>query len=885
MRHWLRFLQRHSWDQERARELQSHLDLEIERNIERGMSEPDAVNAAYSKLGNIARIREEVYQMNTIGAVENLWRDLRYAVRSYRASPGFTSVALLSLMLGIGATTAIFSVIYGVLISPYPYAKPGEIWAPMLRETKTSRIQWPELSIQELAELQKLPGIGTAMGTQYDSASLAGDRSPENLTAPRLTPAAFDFLGVPALAGRTIQPADIGPDGQPQPVTVISYKLWQRLFSGSPDAIGKTLILDRTPHTIIGVMPPRFGWYTDDGLWRAVGTASAPGSGTQSRLFTILRLKTGVAPKVAEEQLQRFYAQIQASTPDRFPKEGFTPQLRNYLDMTVASGELQSNLMLLLSAVAFLLLIACANVANLQLARTAARTREIGLRLSIGGSRRRILGQLLTESIVLALAGGLLGIGLAFGLTKLIATLLPSFYTPNEARITLNVPVLLFSFTVAVLTGVLFGLVPAIQCSRQNLTQALRERTQAGGSGAGGTRTRSILVISEVALSVVLLVAAAVAIRSFMRVQQLDLGFNPDNVLSAGLPLPRDRYQTLESRNLFAGQLLERVRALPGVTAANIGNGGMPFYGPGSRFTINGQPVQGVERINCNAVGESYLEAMGARLLRGRELTEAEVATGRRVALINETAARLWPSGQDPVGRQIAVAILAKSPDPSIAIWPGPAEVTIVGVIRNTRNAGLSSEPNPAIYFPYTLIAPGFRQIIIRTQGDPMQFANVLRREVQAIDSEQALQRPQPFTEILDQQAAQPRFNMALFGLFGGIGILLAATGIFSVISYSVAQRTHEIGVRVALGARQTDISGLVVGMGAKLVAIGIGIGLAGTIVLVRVVQTQVFDLALFDATSGAAVIALLATVGLLACYLPARRAARLNPMVALRQD
>lgn len=394
-----------------------------------------------------------------------------------------------------------------------------------------------------------------------------------------------------------------------------------------------------------------------------------------------------------------------------------------------------------------------------------------------------------------------------------------------------------------------------------------------------------LVVVVEVALSVVLLVGSVLAIRSFVRLQRVDLGFDPERVLNVGLPLPRPRYQTLESRNRFAQALVERARALPGVEAVSIGNGAMPFGGPPSRFTIDGQPVQGVERITLGLVSDGYVRTVGARLLRGREFTGGEVVTGRRVALINEAAARLWPAGQDPIGRGIHVDLLVKSPDPGVFVMPGSPELTIIGIVANTRNAGLVREPQPALYLPYTLVAPDFRQVAIRTQGDPNQILNPLRREVQALDRDQAIVRPTTFAEILGRQTVQPRFNMALFTFFAAIGLALAAAGIFSVISYHVARRTHEIGVRVALGARQSDISGLVVGMGAKLVCIGIAIGLAGALILVRTVQTQIFDLALFDIPSAAAVVALLSAVALLACYLPARRAARLDPMAALRQE
>jgi putative ABC transport system permease protein len=817
--------------------------------------------------------------MNAIGLFETIWHDLRYAGRAYRASPGFTLVALLSLMLGIGATTAVFSVVYGVVIAPYPYAKPGEIWAPMIHDNKTGRANWRDMSVEELLALQKLPALASAMGTGGEPVLLTGDRAPESLYAPRLSGDAFNFLGVPPVIGRTLQPTDETADGEPEAVTVISYRLWHRLFDGNPNALGRQLILNRVPHTIVGVMPPRFGWYGNESMWLPLGSNKR----SRQRLSVIVRLRPGGAPQVAAEQVQAFHLRLAAIKPHDYPEGGFQVRLRNYLDMTVASGQMQSTLNLLFCAVGLLLVIACANVANLQLARTAVRAREIGVRLSIGAGRPRILRQLLTESVLLSIAGGVLGVLFAIGLTKVIAALMPEFYTPNEARITVNQYVLLFSFGVSVLTGILFGLAPAIYSTRQNLTDSLREGSHNSGFGASGARTRGALVVAEVALSVVLLAGSALAIRSFVRLQRIDVGFHPERVLSVGLPLPASRYATLESRNQFARALVERVRNLPSVQAVSIGNGG-PLGGPQSRFTIDGQPVRGAERIVMALVSHEHLSALGIPLLRGREFTEAEVARGERVALINEAAVRLWPAGEPPIGRSIHLDMLVRSPDPSVAIMPGSPQLTIIGIIGNTRNAGLSRDPQPAVYLPYTLVAPDFRQIAIRTQGDPMQILNPLRREVQALDKDQAILRPVPFDEILGRQTVQPRFNMALFSFFALLGVALAAAGIYSVISYNVTRRTHEIGIRVALGATRADISGLMVFMGAKLVSLGLAIGLIGAFLIVRTVQTQVFDLALFDIPSAVAVVALLALVALLACYLPARRAAGLDPTVALRR-
>ena len=397
--------------------------------------------------------------MNGVGMIETLWQDVHYGLRVLRKGPGLTLVALLSLALGIGATTAMFSVVYGVLIAPYPYAKPNEIWSPDIRSVKDPRPSMRPYHLSTYLEVQKLPAFASVMATSPESRLLTGDRAPESFTSVLLTANAFQFLGVEPVLGRTILPTDVHPDGQAEPVVVLTYGAWQRLFDGSPEALGKTLILNDQRYTVIGVMPSRFGWWTNDGGWLPM-----PIDLHEDRMvFTIMRLQPGISRSVAEQQLQALHLQLAKITPANFPKEGFTTALRNYMDMTVASGsEMKSSLQLLFGAVGFLLLIACANVANLQMARATSRAREIALRMSVGATRGRVLRQLLTESVVLSLVGGVGGVLFAIAITKAIVALMPNFYVPNEARITVNDYVLIFSLGVSVLTGILFGIAPCL---------------------------------------------------------------------------------------------------------------------------------------------------------------------------------------------------------------------------------------------------------------------------------------------------------------------------------------------------------------------------------------------------------------------------------------
>jgi putative ABC transport system permease protein len=553
------------------------------------------------------------------------------------------------------------------------------------------------------------------------------------------------------------------------------------------------------------------------------------------------------------------------------------------MSMTVASGEMRSALLLLLGAVAFLLLIACANVANLQLARGSARAREMAVRLSIGAARKRILGQLLTESVLLSLAGCMAGVLVAFGATKAIVALMPEFYVPNEARVAINTPVLLFSLGVSLLTGVLFGLAPALQASRPDVTDALKEGGRAG-SGSSGSRARNALVVAEVALSVVLLASAGLMVRTFMVMQRIDLGINTDRVLMIGVPLQPTRYRTLESRNTFAAQLLERVSSLPGVEAVNLGNGGMPYSGLESPLGIIGAPAVENRRVAVNLSAAGYLRTLGIRLVRGRAFEDREVARADRIALINEAAARLWPAGTDPVGTRVSLGAADRPPGPTVLVAPGGSEFTVVGVVSNVKS-DLTMDPRPAVIIPYTVLAPLQRTLAIRTAGDPMSLLNPVREAVRNLDKEQPLGRPITLEEIVGSAYTQPRFTMALFSVFGAIGLALAAAGLYSLLSFSVSRRIHEIGIRMALGARRGDILGLMLSMGGRLVAIGVAIGIPMSLFSARLLQDLLFGITPADPPTYLGVAVLLGLVALAACYVPARRAAHVDPMIALRHD
>ena len=805
--------------------------------------------------------------------------DARLALRHLWRQPAFTAIAAGTLALGIGAATALFSVVYGVLISPYPYAAPDEIWAPGLTTASGPQRVRP-FRHDAVEEMRRLPAFADVMATAPGTRLLTGAFAPETVTTIEVSANGFGFLGVAPVLGRTIQPGDVASTGEARPVAVLSFQRWQQGFGGASDVLGKTLRLDDVDHQVIGVMPPRFGWWTHDGVWVPLGRSQPA-----QMVFPIARLRDGTTTAVAEQQWQALLPALAAADPTGLPRDGARGTLTNYLDVTSASGPMQQSLRLLFGAVGLLLLIACANVANLQLARASVRSREIAVRLSMGAGRAQIVRQLLTESIVIGLLGGVAGLACAYAIIDVIVRLMPGFFVPNEARIELNGLALAFCTGVSVCSGIAFGLAPALQTSNPDLASSLKDEAR-GSSGGGRGRTRNALVIGEVALSVVLLVSAVLTVRSFVTLQRMDLGFVPDGMVSVGVPLPPRTYDTLESRDRFARELVDRVRGLPQVTAVSIGNGGMPFGGPSSTYAIDGQPGADGQRVQVHLASEDYWRVLGAPMRRGRSLTDREVAAAEPVAVINEAFARRWPAGVDPIGRRVGLDLLASVGNENVRVKEGLSPlVTVVGVMADVRNEGLQRESQPAAVVPYTLVAPPQRTLSVRTSGQMAPLMKALREVTLQMEPSLPLSAPYTGSEAIADQTAQPRFTMALFAGFGGLGLVLAMAGLYSVLSYVVSMRRREIGIRMALGAKPSQIMGLVGRTGVALVTTGLAIGGVGSVLLARMLASQldVFARGSLDLAAFGTVAILLGLAALAACMLPAWRAAGIPPTESMR--
>lgn len=819
-----------------------------------------------------------------MGIFNDILADLRYTLRLFRNNLGFSLIAVGSIALGIGASAAIFSLVYAVLFDPYPYKDAERIVIPSYTSERGNgqMVYTTDDAIELLENSQSFEGFFQTDFRQF----VATDGLAERVAGRANSPSFFEFMGVPAMLGRTFGPADIPSPAAPPNIAVLSYLYWQRRYNADPEVIGKDIELNHQKYTILGVVPPRFTW-TDAEVYVPLAAVR----GDPRPYVTRTRIKAGVPPETAAAELQVFTERFAERTPTAYSLERL-----GAIKMTVPSvndwilGDFEGTLLILLAAVGFLLLIACGNVSILLLARASARQKEIAVRQSLGAGRGRVIRQLLTESVVLAVAGGVIGVFIAYRGVPAIVALMPQFSIPHEAVIAVNGVVLLFSFTVAVVTGVLFGMAPALQLAKSDVKEAMEEggRSNTGSSRLG--RLRGTLVVAEVALTVVLLVGAGIAVRGLASLIQTPLGYDPSNVVNLNAFVMEGQYGTWQERRTYFQRLLESLRAAPGIESATITPTALPpRIGFNLPFDTNGQAEPDPNRTTLlGLVGTDYFSTVRIPLLRGRDFSESDMDPVRRVVLINEEMERQYFADSDPIGQQIRIPGLADlQSNPQLLMAPeGEFAFEIIGVVASSRNQGLTDPSKPATYLPYGLVLPPNASFLVRTTGEPNAMVNTLRQQFLAVDPDQPPAFVRTLDEILEQSGrAYPRFSTVLFSVFAVVGLLLAASGIFSVVSYTVTRRIHEFGIRRALGATGADIVSLVTGTTVKLLLVGVVIGIGGVLGLSSVIESYVQGWDPRDPIAFAGVIVLLLAIALIACWVPARRATAIQPVQALRVE
>jgi predicted permease len=805
--------------------------------------------------------------------------DARYGLRMLRKNPSFTLVAILSLALGIGATTAVFSVVYGVLVNPYPYANSERMVHLVVRDPSGNR-RFVNLNGPQLQQLRQASSVeSVAAMDEWNLTTTEGDL-PEDVQAVYLTSNAFNHFGVPVLLGRGLIPSD-GPDGQdPENVAVLGYQFWQRHYNGDPGIVGKKIQLVHKNYEIVGVVRPRFTWGDGEVYLPLKLTADSVRT-----FFPMVRLKPGVTRAAANAELQPLLEQFALQTPSHFP-EHFHLSLEGLNDQFVT--RIGGTLFLLLAAVALLLLIGCGNVSILLLARATARQHEMAVRSAIGAARARLLRQLLTEALMLSFTGAVIGVALANGLVKLIVNWLPEFSFPHEAAISINLPVLWFSVGLAVLTGIVFGISPALQSARPDLAQVMQSNTRKMTSGLHARRMHSILIGGQIALTLLLLAGAGVAMEGFVRLMRVNLGYDPHNTMSVGIPVHDNTYTTWEARRTYFNQLLQKVSAMPEVVSAGLStNATPPDNGWEQRFEISGKPVGEQQRARINFISPEYFSVLHIPLLQGRIWDQPETMRGAKLALINQTLARQYFPNGDAVGSELRVPQLKGEPPFSLAVPGSESWFQVIGVVSDARDDGLRNPTKPAVYLPYSVRMPVWTQILVRTRVPPLTVLRAVREQIRTVDPDQ-----QSIRDVRDldgwittqQEWQQGHLVATLFGGFAILALALAATGLYSVISYTVALRTGEFGIRMALGAGPRDVLLMVFRSAAMSVAGGVLTGALLTIALNRLLALWIQGSSLGALILAGVTLLLLATSGL-SCLIPARRAMRVDPMVALRYE
>jgi putative ABC transport system permease protein len=801
--------------------------------------------------------------------MDSVFKDLRFAFRGLLKRPGFTVIALVALALGIGANTAIFSLVNAVILQPLPFPEPDQlVWVFGNIRNGSNRASVAPLDFLDFRNQNKTFEHFAASFTTPVPVTLTGSGEPERLQASGITGNFFQTFGVAPALGRgfTLENEKTGQDQ----VAVISHALWQKRFAGDPAIVNKTIVLDGKTCQVLGVMPEDVTFPQTADLWVPMNFDADPEMKERFAHFLrpIGRLKQGVSLPQAQADTDLIAAQLEQQFPDS--NTGWNLRLVPLREQLV--GNSRTTVFILFGAVAFVLLIACANVANLLLVRAAARQKEIALRTALGAGRLRIVRQMITESLLLAICGGALGALLAmWGVALLVS--LSANNIPPTVQVKIDATVLGFTLLISVVTGVLFGLAPALRTANVNLIDALKEGVRGDGQSTLRNRTRSVLIVFESAIAVMLLIGAGLLVRSLIALQRVDPGFDANNVLTLRVDLPRQKYNTPEkAANLFQ-ELETRVAGLPGVEAVGLVTelplSGQPNDMP---FTVEGRPVASREEAfdsDFRRVNQNYFDALRIPLLRGRNFTDQEVRQNDKVVIVSQQLVDTAFPNEEALGKRLITGMNE------------PYE--IIGIVGDLRHRSLAGQPFPAMYFPTR--QTGRENVVVRTKGDPLSIAGAVRNQVRAIDPDLPVASMKPMTEWVASSVAEERYRTTLFGLFAALAMILAATGIYGVMSYSVAQRTHEIGVRMALGARRFDVLKLVVRQGMVLTLIGVILGLGGAFALTRVMETLLFGVTTRDPMTFTVVAASLMAVAFIACFVPARRATKVDPLVALRYE
>jgi len=863
------------------------------------------------------------------GWIEDFLNDGKFYLRSLtqRGNRAFGTIAILTIALGIGSATAIFSVGYALLYDAFPYQDTNEIWSPWVNFPPNENNNTTRFPRSFVTEIGKLPAVAEVMsstrvlGGNY-GLFIEGPDGRESYQSFEMSSNGFSFLGVPPLMGRWLGPQDVGEDGQPAPVVVLSYQAWQKFFPGDPNPINKTIEFQDNrgggrPRTVVGVMPPRFGgqpiYDIGNTVWLPMhGENLDPAPPASYQVRPRVRLKPGISREVGEQQIAALFERLAKDTqvspfwtrvPTRLPNgimtinastpwtsREFKTTLRDFVSATFDyQGVIRANFRYLSFGVGFLLLIACMNVANLKLSRAAGRTREIAVRLALGASRSRLIRQLLTESVILSVAGAALGIFVAYGFTKMTHALMPPNMfggapLPEEAQIGLNGAALAFAAIISVVSGLLFGLAPALQSSTPNLNESLKDGGRTG-AGARGGKLRSILVVAEMAFSVVLLFAASFTLWGYVRLVRIDPGYNPDNMFTV--------YPSFSQSDTRMDEFVERSRALPLVSDISR----TTVFGASSTYSIEGVPADENKRVLVASVDQDFLKTVGMTLYRGRNFTADEISRGDSVALIGRSAAsQFWPGGEDPIGRQITVDFFQPPAPPSPPGTPAeqrptpppPPALTIIGIVGDLR-PNVTQELTPFVAAPYTIRPLGSATLVRARSGELEAVQDAFQGVLSSMEPNRRIFM-QDIASNFDRQFQLPRFNFVLFCTLAGIALTLAIAGVYSVLSYHISQRTKEFGVRLALGADRGNILRLVLKTGGILLGIGFVVGLGISVALARIVssQTRIFTVNLDDSATlmvTAVGCVLLCLAAFAACLIPARRATKVDPLVALRAE